>query len=245
MTGQLRIISYTVPWLVQSLTGLGSLPWAVSAPIVEHRYFWAMMSQMAHAPVVPVSPLIKQGLWWLRCLLGTICSQVRWILPCNQWLSHYTRESWPCFYCVLFLWNYPRRYWKCPGWDKGSALESGDSVWALGQHTSVHVALWAYLGSFWTFQRGTGRAGQLQDTKEGLFWTELESWPGAGASGRADLLPCPQKRGMSLLKEEGYGWTFWNKFSHLGGDSGDGDPTLEVSCCHQKWNLSVTALIQP
>lgn len=49
-------------WLVQSLTGLGSLPWAVSAPIVEHRYFWAMMSQMAHAPVVPVSPLIKQGL---------------------------------------------------------------------------------------------------------------------------------------------------------------------------------------
>lgn len=43
-----------------------------------------------------------------------------------------------------------------------------------------------------------------------------------------------QKRRMSLLKEEDYGCAFGNQFSQLGGDPADRDPTLEVSCCHQK-----------
>lgn len=38
--------------------------------------------------MVSVSALIKQGLWWwLTCLLGTICCQVRWILPCNGFVT--------------------------------------------------------------------------------------------------------------------------------------------------------------
>lgn len=80
-----------------------------------------------------------------------------------------------------------------PG-DTGYVLaETRDQPWRVetacecwGSITSVPVALRACLGSFWTFQRGTGRAEQLQDTKEGLFWTEFKvpeqtlSWWRAG-----------------------------------------------------------------
>jgi len=63
---------------------------------------------------------------------------------------------------------------------------------------------------------------------------QVESCSAADASGRAGLLPGPQKRRMSVIsvpRERNAGWTFRKQSSWLGGDPGSGNPAWEVSCC--------------